>query len=155
MTGYIAGVAVGGLQPWTERHHKDFVMMGYANATWIRSDLAWEYLEPTQGTWQFDLYDKVVNDAHDAGCKYLAILHTVPAWANGGIGDYGLVTDPATLSNYAHQVAMHYLPLGINTFEIGNEVKHAMKPREMTIPVESAERRKKMVADLVDQKLRG
>ena len=42
-----------------------------------------------------------------------------------------------------------------NCIEIGNEVKHAMKPREMTIPVESAERRKKMVADLVDQKLRG
>lgn len=116
------GVAVGGLQPWSTTRAADYAAMGAAHATWIRSDLAWEYLEPTQGSWQWGLYDPVVSDAQVHGMRYLAILHTVPAWANGGTGDYGLATDPTTLTNYAYQVGRHYLPRGVTEFEIGNEV---------------------------------
>jgi hypothetical protein len=122
MTRYLAGVAVGGLQPWNTERAADYKAMANANATWIRSDLAWEYLEPSPGNWQWGLYDPVVQDAKAVGLKYLAILHTVPAWANSGIGDYGIPNDTTKYTNYAYQTVKHYLQLGVNTYEIGNEV---------------------------------
>jgi hypothetical protein len=46
-----------------------------------------------------------------------------------------------------------------NCREIGNDLtpltKNLNKDRDMVVPAESAARRKKLVADLVDQKLRG
>jgi hypothetical protein len=121
-TGYVGGVAVGGLQPWNTRRAADYKDMGAAHSTWIRSDLAWEYLEPVKGEWRFYLYDPVVTDTTAAGMRYLAVLHTVPAWANGGTGDYGLPSDLSLLQNYCYQAVKHYLPMGVSEYEIGNEV---------------------------------
>jgi polysaccharide biosynthesis protein PslG len=120
--GYVGGIAVGGLQPWNSRRAADYKALGDAHASWIRSDLGWEYLEPVKGEWRFNLFDPVVADAKAAGLRYLAVLHTVPGWANGGSGDYGPPSDLSLLTNYCYQTARHYLPLGVTEYEIGNEV---------------------------------
>ena len=70
----------------------------------------------------------------------------------GDITPYRSMIDGSMISSRSHH-RTHLRDHGC--VEVGNEVKHALKAREMSIPVESAERRKKMVADLVDQKLRG
>jgi hypothetical protein len=120
--GYLGGVALGALQPWNSRRAADFQAMRAANATWVRSDLGWEYLEPVKGDWRFGTYDPVIADAKAAGLRYLAILHTVPGWANKNAGDYAPPTDLSLLTNYCYQTARHYLPLGVTDYEIGNEV---------------------------------
>jgi polysaccharide biosynthesis protein PslG len=119
---YVAGVAVGANQPWNPRRAADYQAIGKANATWIRSDLGWQYLEPIKGDWRWNTFDQVVADTKASGMKYLAILHTVPGWANGNAGDYGMPADLSLMTNYCYQTARHYLPLGVTDYEIGNEI---------------------------------
>jgi hypothetical protein len=119
---YVGGVAVGGLQPWNRRRGADYGAMRRANMAWLRSDLGWQYLEPAPGKWNWRPFDAVVRDATAAGLNYLAILHTVPGWANGGRGDYAPPGDPARLTNYCYQTVRHYVPLGVTDYQIGNEV---------------------------------
>jgi hypothetical protein len=120
--GKVGGVAVGALQPWNPRRAADYKALGAANATWVRSDLGWMYLEPVKGSWRFDQFDPVVADAKANGMRYLAILHTVPNWANGGAGDYGMPSDVSLVTNYCYQTARHYIPMGVTEYEIGNEI---------------------------------
>jgi hypothetical protein len=119
---YVGGVAVGDLQPWNARRSADFKAMAAANSSWIRSDLGWKYLEPTPGSWKWTLFDPVVKDATANGMRYLAILHTVPDWANGGTGDYVPPADLSLLTDYCYQAVRHYLPMGVREYEIGNEI---------------------------------
>lgn len=119
---YVGGVAVGGLQPWNTRRDADYQAMRRANMTWLRSDLGWQYLEPAPGEWKWELFDEVVADATAAGLNYLAILHTVPGWANGNRGDYAPPASAGDLTNYCYRTARHYLPLGVTDYQIGNEV---------------------------------
>ncbi|HEY7272790.1 MAG TPA: LamG-like jellyroll fold domain-containing protein [Actinoplanes sp.] len=119
---YVGGVALGGLQPWNRRRSADFAAMRRANVTWLRSDLGWQYLEPAPGKWNWRPFDDVIRDATAAGLNYLAILHTVPGWANGGGGDYAPPGDPARLTDYCYRTTRHYIPLGVTDYQIGNEV---------------------------------
>ena len=119
---HVGGVAVGGLQPWNPRRAADYELMRQANMTWLRSDLGWQYLEPTPGVWDWQPFDEVVADATAAGLNYLAILHTVPAWANGDRGEYAPPADPGLLENYCYQTTRHFVPLGVTDYQIGNEV---------------------------------
>jgi hypothetical protein len=116
------GVSVGALEPWNPRRAADYLAARRAHVTWLRGDLSWRWLEPRRGEWDWSLYDPVVADARRAGLHYLAILHTVPGWANGDAGDYAPPTDTALLGDYCYRTARHYLPLGVTDYEIGNEV---------------------------------
>jgi hypothetical protein len=82
----------------------------------------WQYLEPTQGRWEWQLFDPVISDATAAGLRYLVVLHTVPAWANGNSGDYAPPTDVSLFADYCSRVARRYIPHGVTDYEIGNEV---------------------------------
>lgn len=119
---YVAGVALGFGAPWSSRRATDFQAMRAANATWIRADLGWEYLEPVKGDWRWTNFDAVIADANANGLRYLAILHTVPGWANNNVGDYGPALDTSLLTNYCYQTAKRYIPMGVTDYEVGNEV---------------------------------
>jgi hypothetical protein len=118
----VGGIALGAGEPWNPRRAADYKAMGNAHATWVRSDIGWEYVEPVKGGWRFDMYDPVIADAKANGMRYLAVLHTVPSWANNNAGDYGPPADLSLLTNYCYQTAKHYLPLGVSDYEIGNEI---------------------------------
>jgi hypothetical protein len=92
------------------------------NATWLRADVDWQYLEDAPGRWAWELFDPVVKEAKAVGLRYLAVLHTVPAWANGGAGDYAPPADRSLLADYCFQVARRYIPHGVLDYQIGNEV---------------------------------
>lgn len=118
----VGGVAVGDVQPWSTTRQYDYAKMAAANATWIRTDIGWKYLQPTSAEWRWSLFDDVLTDLRANNLRYLAILHTVPGWANGDRGDYAPPTDLALLENYCYLTVKHYLPLGVADYEIGNEV---------------------------------
>jgi hypothetical protein len=92
------------------------------NASWVRSDLDWQAVEESPGDWDFSRYDPVIDDVNAAGLRHLIILHTVPAWANGGAGNYAPPWDRSLLDDYCHRAARRYVPLGVLDYEIGNEV---------------------------------
>ncbi|MFC7527330.1 cellulase family glycosylhydrolase [Actinoplanes sp. GCM10030250] len=119
---YVGGVAVGANQPWNTRRAADYAAMGAANSTWIRSDLGWAYLEPIKGDWRWNYFDQVIADTKANNMRYLAVLHTVPSWANGNVGDYGMPSDLSLMTNYCYQTAKHYIPMGVTEYEIGNEI---------------------------------
>jgi hypothetical protein len=121
----VGGVAIGDLQPWNTRRVADYAAMSAANATWIRTDIGWKYLQPTANEWRWDLFDGVLADMNAKGLRYLAILHAIPGWANGYTGDYATPADLSLLTNYCYQAVRHYLPLGVADYEIGNEVNYA------------------------------
>lgn len=121
-TRRVGGVAVGDVQPWNASRQSDYAAMSAANATWIRTDIGWKYVQPTSSEWRWDLFDGVLSDMTANNLRYLAILHTVPGWANGNTGDYGPPTDLQLLENYCYSAVKRYLPRGVSDYEIGNEV---------------------------------
>ena len=125
VTKRVGGIAVGDLQPWNTRRAADFASWRGANATYVRTDIGWKYLQPTSTTWSWGLFDGVLADLQSNNLKYLAILHTVPGWANGYAGEAAPPTNLALLTEYCYQTVKRYLPRGVVDYEIGNEVNYA------------------------------
>ena len=121
----VGGIAVGDLQPWNSRRAADFASWRKTNATYVRTDLGWKYLQPTPTTWRLNLYDGVLADLRNNNLKLLAILHTVPGWANGNTGEWTPPTDLRLMTNYCYRTVRHFLPRGVVDYEIGNEVNYA------------------------------
>lgn len=125
VTRRVGGIAVGGLQPWNTRRAADFAAWSGANATYVRTDIGWKFVQPTPSTWDWSLFDGVLADLQAHGLRYLAVLHTVPAWANDGRGDNASPNDLGRLAEYCYQTVRHYLPRGVVDYELGNEVNYA------------------------------
>jgi hypothetical protein len=120
----VGGIAVGGLQPWNSRRAADFASWRGANVTYVRTDLAWKYLQPTATTSRWNLYDGVLADLRNNNLKYLAVLGGVPDWANGHTGEWTPPASLALLNRYCYQTVKHFLPRGVADYEIGNEVNY-------------------------------
>jgi hypothetical protein len=125
VTRRIGGISTSGLEPWNTRRATDFTAWSAANATYVRTDIGWKFLQPTATSWKWELYDAVLADMQARNMKYLAILHTVPAWANGSAGDAVAPANLALLTEYCYQTVKRYLPRGVVDYEIGNEVNYA------------------------------
>jgi hypothetical protein len=119
---YVAGVAPGANMPFNDSRAIDFKKSADAGFSSMRTDMGWMYLEPIQGEYRFEVFERVLNDCKANNLEYVSILHTVPPWANGNSGDYGLPADKSLLENYAYVVAKHFLPLGVTKYEVGNEI---------------------------------
>lgn len=116
------GIAVGGSEPWSSHRATDYRQMAAAGAGRIRFDIPWVTVQTNDAPFDWSAIDPVVADARGAGLKILAILHTVPAWANDGTGDYSPPPRLELFEWYCYQTALRYLPLGVTEFELGNEV---------------------------------
>jgi hypothetical protein len=119
---HAGGVALGSGEPANPRRRADYAALRAMNATWVRSDIDWRAVEESRGSWDFSRYDPVVADGNAAGLRHLAILHTVPAWANGGAGAYAPPPQLGLLREYCRRAALRYIPRGVRDYEIGNEV---------------------------------
>jgi hypothetical protein len=115
-------VALGGAEPSNPRRDADYAALRAMNATWVRSDVDWQAVEESAGRWDFSRYDPVIADANAAGLRHLVILHTVPAWANDGAGNYAPPHDVALVGDFCYRAARRYVPRGVLDYEIGNEV---------------------------------
>lgn len=122
----IYGFSPGGNEPWNTRRAEDFYAAKTAGASWVRIDFNWEHIEPTvSGGYSWSAHDGVVADATAAGLKVLPILHTTPAWARAaGTSVHAPPTSTyfSRLQAYAQATVTRYAPLGLTTWQIGNEI---------------------------------
>lgn len=67
---------------WDEGRGRPFLQPTYdAGSRWDRFDFIWPNIEPSNGSWSFDAYDRLVDDLQDAGIDMVGILLWTPDWA--------------------------------------------------------------------------
>jgi hypothetical protein len=118
----VGGIALGGGEPFSSRRAADYAAMKATGAAYMRFDVNWEVVEATQGTFNYGIYDAVVNDVAAQGLTSFLVLHTVPSWANAGGGEYAPATNTAHLTNFVYRAVKHFGAMGVWDYEIGNEV---------------------------------
>jgi len=96
--------------------------MAATGALYFRVDVSWSTVQaggPTSYNWTVS--DRVINKAIAKGFKIIALLTYAPAWANGNNPYYYLPVNDADFGNFSYEAASHYMPLGIDVFELWNE----------------------------------
>jgi hypothetical protein len=91
-----------------------------ANAGWVRMDFVWSNLEPQRGQFNWSEAEAHVTEAEANGLQILAILHYVPAWANGGGCQSTPPLTTVDWANFVKQLAIKYSGR-IAAYEIWNE----------------------------------
>lgn len=91
---------------------------------WLRVDFNWLQIEPSQGTFDFALFDAIVDDAAASGLEVLAVLAYGPAWASQGdlMGDGSTndVPDSAAWAAFVSATVSHFQGR-ITHYELWNE----------------------------------
>jgi hypothetical protein len=113
----------GNAFPW-EPHWNEFQgLLNDSNAGWARLELRWDFIESSQGAWNFGLHDQLVDGYRAEGIQVLGLLDYSVAWANGQAGSGTVFGPPTNLdawSAYVSAVAQHYKGR-ISAYEIWNE----------------------------------
>lgn len=68
--------------PFGVNHGHNFSIMVEGGLLWHRQDFTWNAIEPENGTFTFDQYDQVVEEATGAGVRVLGILDYSAEWAS-------------------------------------------------------------------------
>jgi len=68
--------------PFGVNHGHNFSIMVEGGLLWHRQDFTWNAIEPKNGTFIFDQYDQVVEEATQAGVRILGILDYSAEWAS-------------------------------------------------------------------------
>jgi polysaccharide biosynthesis protein PslG len=100
----------------------------------IRFDIKWSAVESSRGSFNWTLYDRMVNYAKARGIKVLANLAYTPGWARPSTCTSDDKCAPANIADYvtfARNAVARYAPMGVRVFEIWNEPNIPMfwKPR--------------------------
>jgi hypothetical protein len=91
---------------------------------WVRIDFNWLDAEPSQGAFNFALFDTLVDGANARGLKVLAVLAYTPAWAStGDLKGDGSTNDIPVAGAYEAFVtaAVNHFQGRITHYEIWNE----------------------------------
>ncbi len=101
---------------WT----RDFEIekLSQAGVRLLRTDFAWDRIEPEDDQWSFDGYDVMVDQCVAAGIQVDALLDYGVDWAMTDGTDNGI--DPAVWADFNGRVAAHFADR-IDTYEIWNE----------------------------------
>jgi polysaccharide biosynthesis protein PslG len=121
------GIAYGGRLPYLSSSAlaatlDDAVALG---ATWIRTDLNWNSIQPqsaSSSNWQ--AFDRVVQAANARGLSVLPIIDFPPVWARAASCASQSACEPANPAQYAafaQAAAARYAPEGVHTWEVWNE----------------------------------
>ncbi len=92
---------------------------------WVRLEAVWSSVQPNgPGTYDWSVIDQSVEAAEAGGMQVDLIIDRAPTWAqtSSAVGNASAAPASATAyATYAAAVAAHYGPLGVSTYEIGNE----------------------------------
>jgi hypothetical protein len=95
-----------------------------ATLHWVRIDLNWLDVEPTEGAFDFSRIDPVVDGAKTRGLEVLAVLAYTPAWASSGDTKGGGPNNDVPLAGkyeaFVKAAVTHYAGK-VTHFEIWNE----------------------------------
>lgn len=68
--------------PWEWKHFpKNLDVMRAAGIQWMRTDFLWDHVEKQPGVWNFEQYDRIVEEAQKRGVHVLGILGYSTPWA--------------------------------------------------------------------------
>ena len=104
-------------------------LMRAAGIAWLRLPIRWSWVEPQAGVYDWSAFERVVDQAHGAGLKLLAVLGSTPAWSSGiarsqvGPGVHADAYAPRRTSDFAryvYQTVLHYQGR-IAAYELMNE----------------------------------
>ncbi|MET0779705.1 MAG: cellulase family glycosylhydrolase [Candidatus Saccharimonadales bacterium] len=101
--------------------------MKAAGVTWVRIDMQWYTVQPSNAnSYDWSVYDRAIDAINQHGLKTLAILDYAPAWAatNGcrpNISHKCAPADPQAFATYAAAAASRYTARGVTSWEIWNE----------------------------------
>lgn len=95
----VIGGSVASMEPFGLGTHQNeaskYAMWAEAGVQWLRMDIPWSELEPTQGTFNWGGWDNAINTAESLGLRVLFVLGYTPAWAR----------PPSTNEKHAHLAA--------------------------------------------------
>jgi len=122
------GMAIGNVLSWLPASQltAELQDMHSLGVTWIRYDINWSDVQPTNATsYYWSVYDRVVAAVNQAGMHSLVTIAYTPAWARTAAcksaGDTCPPANSATFAAFARAVAARYAPQGVHTWEIWNE----------------------------------
>jgi hypothetical protein len=78
-----------------------------AGIGWVHVAVNWPWVEGSPGSFDWTLYDEIVNAAHARGIQVLATILYTPAWATTGRPQTG-VPDTAAWSDFCRRAAQRY-----------------------------------------------
>jgi hypothetical protein len=94
--------------------------MKEAGVAWVRVDFLWDEIEPQEGKFDFQKYDKIVDLLAASGIKILGIWGYSASWASS-CGEWNCPpADNQAFANYAVEVARHYAGK-VQYWEVWNE----------------------------------
>lgn len=96
-----------------------------SGAGWVREDFHWFWIEPQQGNFQWEYYDRMVDLLVGRGLHIIGVLGHPPGWATYEPGDDPsgpsfYAPDPQRFAEFAAQVVMRYRHRIVH-WEIWNE----------------------------------
>ncbi|MFO0759997.1 MAG: beta-galactosidase, partial [Byssovorax sp.] len=95
-----------------------------AGLGWVRIDLNWFNAEPSEGVYDFSLFDAIVDGASARGLSVLAVVGYTPEWASSGdLKGGGALNDVPKEGTYAAFVtaAVQHFQGKITHYELWNE----------------------------------
>jgi hypothetical protein len=84
---------------------KSVRLMRDAGVGFVRFDFLWEDIEPIQGQFSFDKYDRLVDLLFKNGIKVQALLAYNPSWSSG---PWNRAPDTVRYGQYANAVVSHF-----------------------------------------------
>lgn len=124
------------LEQYTDAQRKaELAQIKQAGFTWIRQTIPWAQIEPEQGQFDWEKWDRIVQDAGDL--KLIAVLDTAPAWAAAS-SSLQPPTSTLQFADFARAVALRYGDR-IDTYQIWDEPNLGARWRGAVNPIEYAE----------------
>lgn len=90
---------------------------------WLRLDIAWEDIQPSNGAaYNWEAYDRVIAAVGKQQLKMIGTLTAAPVWARGDCSGGGCPpANNATFASFAARAAARYQPMGLQVWEIWSE----------------------------------
>jgi hypothetical protein len=79
-----------------------------AGIGWVRIDFVWAFVEPARDSYDWSLYDEIVQEAQTRGIEIFASLAYTPAWATQGPELTGVPSDPQQWADFCFLAAGRY-----------------------------------------------
>ncbi len=90
---------------------------------WVKFQLSWKDIEPTQGTYNWGAWDQIMLTYHNAGFYVLLSVVKAPDWARPQGTDLtqeGPPADPTTYARFVGEMSQRYRT-GVQAIEVWNE----------------------------------
>lgn len=124
MVGFAYGLPSGGDPASAAMRDFGLAALEAEGIRWIRQDFLWHVVEPVQGTFDFGLYDALVDRAAADGVGFVPILQYGNPWAAPAGSDpdefHVPPEDPADFAAYAGAAAARFAGR-VGAYEIWNE----------------------------------